>query len=101
MLRNYASVMFLICQTKQAMEKNKNSKLWELCDGKIDNVNGKTVFECQGLKNKSAITVVNKYIAYLAEEWIARPLYSIVRLWVVSVMILLQRVGDSQTLLFL
>ena len=40
-LEAYASATALIRQAKRAMEKDSRSKLWKLCGGDINNVNGK------------------------------------------------------------
>lgn len=66
-LEAYASATALIRQTKWAMEKNRQSKLWELCGGDINNVNGKTAFDGLRAGDTTAKKVVNVYIRYLAE----------------------------------
>ncbi len=63
----YASATALIKQTKEAMKKNPNSKMWELVKSNIDNTNGKTAFEAMKLGDKSAKEVVDQYIYYLGE----------------------------------
>ncbi len=62
----YASASALIYDTKEEMLKNRNSKMWEYADNDINNVNGKTAFECSKLGDESAIKVVNQYINYLS-----------------------------------
>lgn len=62
----YASATGLIRQTKAAMEMDKNSVMWELCGGNIDNVNGRTAFDAMRKGDKSGKEVVDNYIDYLA-----------------------------------
>lgn len=62
----YCSATALIRETVKAMQKHKNSQLWEICCGKVDNVNGKTAFDGY-FTDKTAKTVVDNYITYLAE----------------------------------
>lgn len=66
-LEAYASATALIRQTKRAMEKDGQSKLWELCAGDINNVNGKTAFDGLRSGDTTAKKVVNAYTRYLAE----------------------------------
>ncbi len=62
----YASVTALIEQTKAAMEENKESALWKIAEGSIDNVNGKTAFDAMRAGDETGIAVVKKYIEYIA-----------------------------------
>ncbi len=64
----YASATALITQTKNAMEEDGDSKMWEYCDNDLNNVNGKTAFECSKLGDETAIKVVDKFISYLGES---------------------------------
>ncbi len=61
----YSSATALINMTKEAMEADKNSKMWELCSGDIANVDGKTAFDGWRAGDKSASDVVDMYINYL------------------------------------
>ena len=61
----YASATALIRQTKRAMEKNPDSKMWALVDGDIDRVNGKVPFDAAKLDDGTARAVVAQYIDYL------------------------------------
>ena len=63
----YASATALIKQTKRAMEKDRQSMLWRLCGGDINNVNGKTVFDAATMGDAAAKRVVNNYLRYLSE----------------------------------
>ena len=58
----YASATALIRQTKRAMEKDKQSMLWQQCEGDINNVNGKTAFDGAAAGDKTAKMVVNNYL---------------------------------------
>lgn len=63
----YASATALIRQTKKAMLKNKESKLWQIVGGDLDKVDGKTAFDGVIARDKTADRVVNKYVKYLSE----------------------------------
>ena len=63
----YASATALIRQTKRAMEKDRQSTLWLLCNGDSSLVNGKTVFDGAAAGDKTAKQVVNNYLRYLSE----------------------------------
>lgn len=61
----YASATALIKATKDAMLADKSTKMWEIADGKIENVDGKTAFDGMRAGDKTAISVVEEYINYL------------------------------------
>lgn len=63
---SYASATALIRQTKAAMEKNKDSIMWELADNNIDNVNGRIAFDGMRKGDKAACEVVATYEKYVA-----------------------------------
>jgi len=63
----YASATALIRQTKTAMNKDKTSKLWQVVEGDLEKVEGKTVFDGIALGDKTAKKVLNNYIKYLSE----------------------------------
>lgn len=63
----YSSATALIRDTKRAMLADKTSKLWELCGGDLDKVDGKTSFDGMRAGDKTATHVVEAYIQYLAE----------------------------------
>lgn len=62
----YASATALISQTKAAMEADKDSAMWEIASGDINNVGGRTAFDGARKNDKTAIEVVNNYIKYVA-----------------------------------
>ena len=66
-LEAYASATALIRQAKEKASKNKSSKLYELCNGDIDNMNGKIPFDACKMNDKVAIEVIDKYTDYLSE----------------------------------
>ncbi len=63
---SYASATALIRQTKQAMENNPDSKMWNCAGGKLENVNGRTAFDAMRMGDSVAKEVVDKYIYYVA-----------------------------------
>lgn len=60
----YSSATALINMTKESMEANRDSKMWELA-GSLEQVDGKTAFDGMRAGDKAAIDVVNMYINYL------------------------------------
>lgn len=62
----YSSATGLIETTKEEMLKDKSSKLWELVDGNIEKVSGKTAYDGMRAGDATAIKVVDTYVEYLA-----------------------------------
>ncbi|MBE6773492.1 MAG: ROK family protein [Ruminococcaceae bacterium] len=62
----YASATALVNQTKAAMLRNKDSKMWELCEGDIEKAGGRTAFDGMRLGDECATEVCNTYIDYIA-----------------------------------
>lgn len=62
----YASATALVNQTKAAMEFNRDSKMWELCGGNINNAGGRTAFDAMRAGDKCGKEVVDNYIRYIA-----------------------------------
>ncbi len=62
----YASATALVNQTKTAMEKNKDSKMWELCGGDINNAGGRTAFDAMRAGDACGKEVVDTYIKYIS-----------------------------------
>ncbi len=62
----YASATALIRQTKQAMIRYPSSVMWELCNGDINNVSGRTAFDGMRRGDDTAKRVVDRYIEYVA-----------------------------------
>ena len=63
----YASATALLRITKEHMMINRDSEMWDYCDGLIENVNGLTSFECAKAGDLEANKVVDEYIMYLGE----------------------------------
>ena len=61
----YASATALIEQTKEAMEKNPFSALWEIVGGDLERTEGKTVFDGIRLGDETAKQVFDRYIRYV------------------------------------
>ena len=62
----YASATALISQTKEAMLVNKDSKMWQLTNGNVDNASGRTAFDAMRLGDEAAKKVVDDYIYYVS-----------------------------------
>ncbi len=62
----YASATGLINTTKEWMEKDKESKMWEIVGGDITKVNGRTSFDGMRAGDAAAKGAVDEYIKYLA-----------------------------------
>ncbi len=62
----YASATALISQTKAAMLENKDSKMWQLTNGNVDNASGRTAFDAMRLGDEAAAKVVDNYIYYVS-----------------------------------
>lgn len=63
----YASATALMRQTKEEMKKNKDSMMWSLCNGDINNVTGKVPFDACIANDPSGVKVIEQYIKYLGE----------------------------------
>ncbi len=62
----YASARALIHQTQKAMIIHPESELWRICNANAENANGKTVFDGLRLGDRTAKSVLDRYIKYLA-----------------------------------
>jgi len=62
----YASATGLIRLTKEKMQKEKDSLMWELVDNSIDKVDGQTPFDALRQGDSAAKDVVDLYLKYLA-----------------------------------
>ena len=62
----YASATALIRQTKAKMLLCRDSKMWELVEGDIEKVSGRTAFLAQKAGDKAGKEVVDSYIYYIA-----------------------------------
>lgn len=63
----YASATGLIAMTKEEMQKteDRNSPIWKLADGDLDNVSGRTAFDAMRAGDPAGKKVVDEYISYL------------------------------------
>ena len=61
----YSSATALINMTKESMEAHKDSKMWEIAGGSIENVDGKTAFDGMRANDEAAKDVIKMYIDYL------------------------------------
>ncbi len=62
----YASATALINLSKEKMLLDKSSVMWEICEGDMEKVNGKTVFDAMEKNDKTAKEIYDEYISYLA-----------------------------------
>ena len=62
----YASATALISQTKAKMQECPDSKMWELANGCLDNVSGRTAFSAMYAGDEAGKQVVDQYIKYVA-----------------------------------
>ncbi len=62
----YASATALVSQAVEAMQSNKDSLLWQTCDGDLNKVEGKSIFEALDLGDATAKAVIDKYLYYVA-----------------------------------
>ena len=62
----YASATALVSQAVEAMQGNKSSLLWQPCDGDLNKVDGKSIFEALDMGDATAKHVVDKYLYYVA-----------------------------------
>ena len=62
----YASATALKRMTREAMVRNRDSRMWELSPD-IDNVSGRTAFDAARGGDRAARLVVKKYVTYLGE----------------------------------
>ena len=52
--------------TKDKMKECKDTIMWEMCGGKLENAGGRTAFDAMRKGDKAGKEVVDRYIAYLA-----------------------------------
>ena len=62
----YGSATALIRITRTEMERDRESKLWELCEGDINNVEGRTPFQAARMGDETAKRVLNTYLSGLS-----------------------------------
>ena len=62
----YASATALVSQAVEAMQGNKASLLWQTCDGDLNKVDGKSIFDAVDLGDETAKAVVDRYLYYVS-----------------------------------
>lgn len=62
----YGSATALIREAKCYMNENKSSALWQLCSGKIEELDGRMVFEAAAMEDPAAKKTIDVYTTYLA-----------------------------------
>jgi len=62
----YCSASALIRETKKAMEADKNSSMWKFSPT-LDDIDGRTAFECSKSGDVAANAVVDYFVKYLGE----------------------------------
>lgn len=64
---SYSSATGLINMTKEHMQNApKNSEIWKLVDGNIDNVSGRTAFDAMRAGDPTGQAIVDEYVYYLS-----------------------------------
>lgn len=67
MLRNFCSATAIIKYAKKLIEEGNDSKILELANNNIENINAKNVFDAYRLNDKVAIETINRFKEYLAK----------------------------------
>lgn len=62
----YSSATALINMTKEAMERNPDTIMWDACEKNLAKVNGRTAFNAMRQGDMVAADVIDTYIDYLA-----------------------------------
>lgn len=62
----YSSATGLVRMTREKMNECRDSKMWALCDGNVENAGGKTAFKAARAGDAAGKEVVDSYISYLA-----------------------------------
>ena len=62
----YASATALVSQAVEAMQNDKASLLWQTCDGDLNKVDGKSIFEALDMGDATAKSVVDRYLYYVS-----------------------------------
>lgn len=65
-LEAYASASALIRRTKEVMQQQPSSKLWDVCGGQLKRVNGSTVFKAADQGDETAKKIIDEYTGYLS-----------------------------------
>lgn len=65
-LEAYASASALIRRTKWIMQLDLTTKMWEIAEGKLENVDGRTAFIAAKAGDMRGVDLVNEYVEHLA-----------------------------------
>ena len=65
-LEAYCSATALVNDTREAMKKNPDSKLWEITGGSLERVSGKSAFLAKAAGDEVGARVIDEFINYLA-----------------------------------
>ncbi|MBR2640262.1 MAG: ROK family protein, partial [Oscillospiraceae bacterium] len=63
----YGSANALKRETREAAEQHPESLIWEMCEGNLDNIGGRTAFDAADQGDETGKAVVEQYISYLAD----------------------------------
>ena len=63
----YGSANALKRETREAAEQHPESVIWEMCEGDLDNIGGRTAFDAADRGDETGKAVVEQYIDYLAD----------------------------------
>jgi glucokinase len=63
---SYSSATGLIRMTKEKLAETRDTIMWDMVEGSLDNVSGKTAFAAMKKGDRAAAEVVDLYISYLA-----------------------------------
>ena len=63
----YGSANALKRETREAAEQHPESLIWEICEGDLDNIGGRTAFDAADQGDETGKAVVEQYIDYLAD----------------------------------
>ncbi|MCD8004577.1 MAG: ROK family protein, partial [Oscillospiraceae bacterium] len=62
----YASASALRRMTRQAIERDRQSGMWQLCEGSLEQVGGRPAFQAARAGDEAGRQVVEDYLHYLA-----------------------------------
>ena len=63
----YGSANALKRETREMAEQHPESLIWEMCEGNLDNIGGKTAFDAAEKGDETGAAIVEQYISYLAD----------------------------------
>ncbi len=66
-LEAYSSATALIQTTKEMVRKHKNSLILKFCEGDLEKIDGKMVFDAFEHEDEVAVKIIDDYISYLGE----------------------------------